>query len=245
MSPHYANLEPILRLHSPDKYYEYILQYGPQVFVQRVDMAGVSDCENVLDAGCGYGQWAVALSDANRHVTAFDRDVGMVEIAKAFASHYGRSNISVSQHDLNNALPFADETFDAVWCWGVIMFVDRELALREFHRVLKPGGKLFLGAVNSHGRWLLKLCHSLNPFQPNLPVAKMSVHALIHGKQPDAFPSLMSTGSAARLLDRYGFTVTQARIDGHIDVKGKRKLSIFPPRFIGLEANIEVLASKR
>jgi SAM-dependent methyltransferase len=52
-------------------------------------------------------------------------------------------------------LAYADESFDAVFCYGVFMFTQMPLALREFHRVLKPGGRFYLNA-NSWG-WYLHL----------------------------------------------------------------------------------------
>lgn len=242
----YDALAPLLEQLSPDRYYEHILQYGMDTFRTRIEMAGFHNLGRVLDAGCGYGQWSVALAERNSDVVAFDRDSGMVEISRAFANHFGRTNLDVSQHDLNVPLPYSDASFDAVWCWGVIMFVNRDLALREFHRVLKPGGRLMLGAVNSYGRWLLKLLQALKPSRPDKAVAQMAIKALLHGKSPDAFPSLISTGYASRLLAQYGFDVDIAAIDGHIDISGNaRRISLFPPRFLGIEGNIEVLARKR
>jgi SAM-dependent methyltransferase len=148
-------------------------------------------------------------------------------------------------HDLNAPLPYADASFDAVWCWGVIMFVDRDLTLREFNRVLRPGGRLLLGAVNSTGRWAYKLVASANPLRYDKMVVKMSLRALREGRRFDAFPSLLTTRMAPDFLKHYGFEVLAAGIDGHIDIRGgRRRLSMFPPRYLGIENNIEVLVRK-
>ena len=74
--PSYDDLRPLLIEHSPDEYYKYILQFTGDQFRQRVDMVGFKDADHVLDAGCGYGQWSVALAEANRRVSACDRDPG-------------------------------------------------------------------------------------------------------------------------------------------------------------------------
>ena len=242
----YDDLRPLLIEHSPDEYYKYILQFTSDQFRQRVDMVGFRDADHVLDAGCGYGQWSVALAEANRRVSACDRDPGMLKIAGAMARRGGVADrTDLRSHDLNAPLPYADASFDAVWCWGVIMFVDRDLALREFNRVLRPGGRLLLGAVNSTGRWAYKLVSAANPLRYDRIVVSMSLRALREGRRFDAFPSLLTTRMAPGFLKHYGFEVLAAGIDGCIDTSGKgRRLSMFPPRYLGIENNIEVLARK-
>ena len=244
--PSYDDLRPLLIEHSPDEYYKYILQFTSDQFRQRVDMVGFKDADHVLDAGCGYGQWSVALAEANRRVSACDRDPGMLQIAAAMVRRGGVADrIDLRLHDLNAPLPYADASFDAVWCWGVIMFVDRDLTLREFNRVLRPGGRLLLGAVNSTGRWAYKLVAAANPLRYDKMVVKMSLRALREGRRFDAFPSLLTMRMAPDFLKHYGFEVLAAGIDGHIDIRGgRRRLSMFPPRYLGIENNIEVLVRK-
>jgi ubiquinone/menaquinone biosynthesis C-methylase UbiE len=244
--PSYDDLRPLLVEHSPDEYYKYIFQFSMDQFHQRVDMVGFTDADHVLDAGCGYGQWSVALAEANRRVSACDRDPGMLRIAAAVAQRGGVADrIDLRSHDLNSPLPYADASFDAVWCWGVIMFVDRDLALREFNRVLRPGGRLLLGAVNSTGRWARKLVAAANPLRCDKMVVNMSLRALRRGRRFDAFPSLLTRRMAPGFLKHYGFEVLAVGVDGHIDTRGRgRRLSMFPPRYLGIENNIEVLARK-
>jgi SAM-dependent methyltransferase len=244
--PSFDDLRPLLAEHSPDEYYKYIFQFTMDQFRERVDMVGITDADHVLDAGCGYGQWSVALAEVNRRVSACDRDPGMLRIAEAIARRCGVSDrIDLRSHDLNSPLPYDDASFDAVWCWGVIMFVDRDLTLREFNRVLRPGGRLLLGAVNSTGRWAYKLVSAANPLRYDKMVVDMSLRALREGRRFDAFPSLLTTRMAPDFLKHYGFEVLAAAVDGHIDARGKgRRLSMFPPRYLGIENNIEVLGRK-
>ena len=50
---------------------------------------------------------------------------------------------------------------------------------------------------------------------------------------------------APAFLAHYGFETLAAAVDGHIDMRGLgRRLSMFPPRYWGIENNIEVLARK-
>lgn len=60
------------------------------------------------------------------------------------------------QVDANGKLPFADESFDLIWCSEVIEHLeDPAFALGELRRVTKPGGTLVLTTPNSYA-WLFR-----------------------------------------------------------------------------------------
>ena len=60
------------------------------------------------------------------------------------------------QVDANRKLPFADESFDLIWCSEVIEHLeDPAFALSELRRVTKPGGTLVLTTPNSYA-WLFR-----------------------------------------------------------------------------------------
>ncbi len=56
------------------------------------------------------------------------------------------------------AIPFADNTFDAIYSMGTIEHFDEtEQAVREMTRVLKPGGRAIIGVPNRHDPFLRPL----------------------------------------------------------------------------------------
>ena len=89
----------------------------------------------VLDVGCGTGATLVALDEV-ADVTGIELDAGAV----AFCKERGLEQVVEGSAE---SLPFADGSFDMVFALDVIEHLDDdEVGLREFSRVLKPGGKL-------------------------------------------------------------------------------------------------------
>lgn len=96
----------------------------------------------VLDVGSGTGQMARFLTTAGAQVTGIDWSPAGLRKAP--------DDVWALQANLEYALPFASEHFDAVWCTEVLEHVVSPLRLlRELCRVLKRGGRLFLTTPNS------------------------------------------------------------------------------------------------
>lgn len=95
----------------------------------------------ILDAGCGTGGMMTAMRTMHSEwrLTGCDLSPQAVELTKA------RGFQNVRQGSVDN-LPDYESTFDAVVSLDVICSsgVDRDKAVRSFHRVLKPGGSLVL-----------------------------------------------------------------------------------------------------
>lgn len=98
----------------------------------------------VLDIASGTGEPAISLAirvGPEGHVAALDLSGDLLEIAKKRAQQRGLTNISFHPADAHE-LPFADGSFDLASCrFGVMFFADVARALREVHRVLRPGAR--------------------------------------------------------------------------------------------------------
>ena len=102
----------------------------------------------VLDAGCGTGQFAIALATLGCVVTAEDISPAMIDRA---AAHARDRDVEI-EFRVGNIGKLADEaaTYDAVHARVVLQFVpDVVTTLREFRRVLKPGGRLLASVPGS------------------------------------------------------------------------------------------------
>ncbi|MGL4368751.1 MAG: class I SAM-dependent methyltransferase [Spirochaetota bacterium] len=92
-----------------------------------------------LDLGCGSGRHLKLLSECGvGNITGSDYSQQALDIAKAFGLPLVLAD--------NTALPFENDSFDIVVCWGALHYSSKESFTRqvsEIRRVLKPGGALF------------------------------------------------------------------------------------------------------
>ena len=98
----------------------------------------------ILDAGCGPGSMARAIAAAEPAATVVGVDLRekYIDYARRRAKAEGLQNLAFETGDVCE-LPFADDTFDIVWTKYLLQWVAEPLsAMREFARVLKPGGLL-------------------------------------------------------------------------------------------------------
>lgn len=104
-----------------------------------------------LDAGCGIGAHSIELAKRGYSVVAFDLYEQVLSDAQRAIEAAGlQDRITVRQENLR-ALSFDSETFDYIWCWGVLMHIpDLEAAVSELSRVLRKGGALIVSEGNMH-----------------------------------------------------------------------------------------------
>jgi len=107
---------------------------------------GIRPGWRVLDAGCGGGDFLPLLAELvgpTGALVALDRAPDNVAtIGERFARRPLPCPIETHVGSVA-ALPFPDDAFDAVWCANTLMYLDDDAAgtaLREFRRVVRPGG---------------------------------------------------------------------------------------------------------
>lgn len=99
----------------------------------------------VLDVGCGTGQFAsrVLAHYPNTQVWGLDLCPGMLGQARQRV-HAADGRFHLVQGDSEH-LPFADDSFDAITCsHSFHHYPDQGRVVAEMHRVLRPGGRLFI-----------------------------------------------------------------------------------------------------
>jgi ubiquinone/menaquinone biosynthesis C-methylase UbiE len=149
----------------------------------------------VLEVGCGWGELARRIADeVGAEVTATDLSPHMVELARA-------AGIAATVEDVQQ-LSYADRTFDVVVAaWMLYHVPDRDRAISEIVRVLRPGGRL-VATTNSifHLQELRELVGS--------------------GRSSIAF----SRESGKELLARHFEHVEREDIDGELEFAGRAEV---------------------
>jgi len=115
--------------------------------LHNLEKAGVGLGGRVLDAGCGAGGTAVSLAEEGARVVGLDLDARFRGSGTRLSREKGVEHVRFLQGD-GARLPLRDGVFDFVLSHEVVEHVyAAEDYLRECHRVLRPGGLLYLSTA--------------------------------------------------------------------------------------------------
>ena len=155
---------------------------------------GIQQGWNILDAGCGSGSFLPLMAELvgpRGRIQAYDLAPENIERVEASIKDW-EAQVTTNIGNLT-ALPFEDNTFDAVWNANVTQYLsDEELSsmLREFARVVKPGG---LVAIKEHDATTLQFY----PFDT-------FVHWRWLEKNPNMYPWVIRSFSLPTWLEATG-----------------------------------------
>ena len=133
-------------------YVEKFATAKPVLRAQKILLSLVGTGHTLLDVGCGSGYYTRQFRDLGNQVFGIDLTAEGVHAVQTL-------DIPACVANLELALPFEGQSFTAVTFIEVIEHLLRpDFALREIHRVLKPGGTLILTTPN-YAYWLLRILY--------------------------------------------------------------------------------------
>jgi ubiquinone/menaquinone biosynthesis C-methylase UbiE len=110
----------------------------------------------VLEIGCGTGSTAIAHAPFVGHIRASDLSPRMIEIARDKAKTAGIDNVTFEVSSVEG-LDVPDGSIDVVMAHNILhLLEDRERAIADIHRMLKPGG-VFVSSTACIGDMMLPL----------------------------------------------------------------------------------------
>ena len=102
----------------------------------------------ILDVGCGAGKQCFLFSDYTYHkaiITGGDFSEELLDKARTKLAERGDKNINFQFLDFNKKFDFEEDTFDLLSSAFAIYYASTlDFTFGEAHRVLKPGGQLFV-----------------------------------------------------------------------------------------------------
>jgi SAM-dependent methyltransferase len=219
-------------------------------YVERVQAIGFANYECVLDAGCGFGQWSLALAQVNQSVSACDISSLRIDVVGEVAKELAVTNIDLCVCGIDS-LPYAAASFDAVFCYGVIFLTPWRKTLSELTRVLKPGGTLY---VNANGLgWYMFLWqeeHNMaDDYDPKAVAARTLFDTLRYDREGHYEPGmnfLIEPLDLENELRQLGFTNIQTDHEGclHLDANSPKAKPFFKGEYCGQVGVYEVVAKK-
>jgi SAM-dependent methyltransferase len=126
------------------------IETPPDALVQLVESGKIPPCE-VIDLGCGAGNYAIYLAYIGYNVTGVDISPTAIKIAKENAKKKKvKCNFLVADvvDDLRNVVK---KTFDFAYDWEVLHHIfpeKRKKFIKNVYEILNPGGKYFSVCFN-------------------------------------------------------------------------------------------------
>jgi demethylmenaquinone methyltransferase/2-methoxy-6-polyprenyl-1,4-benzoquinol methylase len=117
--------------------------------LKALDMAAIQPGETILEVAVGPGLTITELArraGRENRVQGVDTSTGMLRLAKDHLLAHGFWNFELKEAD-GRQLPFEENTFDVLYNGYMLDLIpERDMPdiLNEFHRVLKPGGRMIL-----------------------------------------------------------------------------------------------------
>ena len=116
-----------------------------QALIDEVLLPNLGIGQDLIEIGPGAGRWTAVLQSRARTLTLVDISPACLDICRQ--QFVGAANMRYVLSSGSNLVGVPDESIDFIWSFDVFVHispVDTEGYLREFRRVLRPGGRVVI-----------------------------------------------------------------------------------------------------
>jgi len=238
------NVKDLMSSYDKEFFHIEIEERNFQDYLKRIRAIDFCGKNKVLDCACGIGQWTLALAIENKFVEGVDINTARLFLAKHLAEINNILNIHYQYGNMEQ-LPYDDEEFDSIFCYGALMFSDCNKTIKEFARVLEKNGRIYICA-NASGWYVHLLMQGIKNRKPdNIKMAGKPL--LRHMVGRDKIPVVLSEGKLNNLARINGLTLVEFGHEGSIIINAKsEEIPVFyPQRPFGLTAVFECIMEKK
>ena len=173
-----------------------------------VKKLNLSSRHKVLDVGCGTGRLTLKLAGKVDHITGIDPSIQRIEVARRKFTKMNLGNVTFELGSSDDIGRYGEDVFDVVYLNAVFHWInDKEEALNNIYRVLKPGGKLGICTGDKDHSFTVKI------------VAKEVLRRAEIIDEGADFSTPVNTVELHSLLRKSGFRI--------IEIKLKKRLMVF------------------
>lgn len=109
---------------------------GETIFERKLSKM-LEKYDEVLDAGCGHGEFTLKMRRHANKIIGIDNSIEMIKIAKQLKIDMNAQRVEFLHYSTKGKLPFNDQQFDLIYSRrGPMSIIDH-------HRILKNGGVIF------------------------------------------------------------------------------------------------------
>ncbi|MDQ7062679.1 MAG: methyltransferase domain-containing protein [candidate division KSB1 bacterium] len=227
-----------------------VYEDGLEKYRNRLHQIGFHRLDTVLDAGCGFGQWAFALASDVEKVIGVDVSNNRINVCNQLAKYLGIENTHFLVATLEN-LPLPTESVDGIFCYSTIYLTDYRKTLKEFYRILRKGGRIYI-CTNGPGRYVYEIIQnprSTPDFNMRLYALKTFRNTLLgrwHHLSAQNGARIMSPSATKRRMEQIGFHILGIGPEGSVEVTRmpKKAEPFHSATYLGLTNVFEILAKK-